>query len=799
MKYGHFDDAEKEYVITSPNTPKPWSNYLGSTKYGAIITNNAGGYSFYKSSGMGRFMRMRFNSVPLDQPGRNIYFFDKEDKDFWSASWQPVGKSLDDFQSECRHGLGYTKIKSIYKGIEVTTTFYVPKDAKHEVWHVKVKNLRDSNRKLRGFSFVEYAANWNALDDLLNLQYVQYTALMKFSDGMIDHGTNVFIPEMPENFKEKDQGRFSFQFLWGADPVGYDLDREAFIGSYRTYANPEVIAKGESNNSAGYGDNPCGSLSLDIDLNAGEEKSFAFVLGIGKAEIEGKEIKSKYDKNPTLFKKELEEVKAYWVSRLINFQAKTPDHELNSVTNVWGIYNALVTFNWSRAASLIYSGIDRDGLGYRDSVQDLLGVMHAIPEEVGQRLELMISGQESTGGAKPVVIPVSHTPGKEQPTHESEYRSDDALWLFNAVPNFVKETGDLDFYRKVIPYSDKGEDTVFRHLKRAIQFNLDRSGNHGFPCGLHADWNDCLKFGYDGETIFVAMQQRLALREYIEIAEMIEEKEEAKWASDLLIDLDKRLQDNAWDGEWYLRGYRKDGFKFGSKESEEGKIFLNPQTWSIISGASSDKQARQAMSSVEKYLETDFGVKVCDPPYTRSDFNIVRAQLMNPGLKENGGIFMHTQPWVVIAHAMLGNGDKAYEILRSFMPAAYNEKAEIREIEPYVLCQSTHGASSPKHGVSRVPWLSGSATWMYYAISQYILGVRPEYDGITIDPCIPSHWKEFNITRSIRGIELDIQVKNPDGLQKGVKEFSLDEQVQKGNFLSFNQLAERHKIKVVME
>lgn len=796
MKYGYFDDSKREYVITSPNTPKPWSNYLGSTKYGAIITNNAGGYSFYKSSGMGRFMRMRFNSVPLDQPGRNLYFFDKSDNDFWSGAWQPVGKPLSEYKSECRHGLGYTKIISTYKNIEVSTTFYVPNEAAHEVWQVKVRNLSDEKRNLRGFSYIEYATSWNALDDLLNLQYVQYTGLMKYVDGMIDHGTNVFIPEMPENFKEKDQGRHTFQALCGAMPCGYDLDREAFMGNYRIYQNPEVVESGTPKNSTGYGDNPCGSLAWDIDLAPNEEKQFAFIVGIGKAEKEGAEIREKYRNNPALFEEELEAVKSYWHQRIQNFQATTPDHEFNSTANVWGSYNSLVTFNWSRAASLIYSGIDRDGLGYRDSVQDLMGVLQSIPKEAQERLELMLSGQESTGGAKPVIVPVSHSPGKEAKTDESAYRSDDALWLFNAVPAFIKETGDVDFLHKVIPYADKGEDTVLMHLRNAIQFNLDRSGNHGFPCGLHADWNDCLKFGFDGESIFVAMQQRYGLKMYIELAELVNELAEVEWAKKLLEDLDKRLQESAWDGEWFMRGYRKDGFKFGSKESDEGKIFLNPQTWSIISGAATEEQESLVMKNVAQHLETDYGVKLCEPPYTQSDYNIVRAQLMNPGLKENGGIFMHTQPWAVMAYAMLGKGNEAYKVLRSFMPAAYNEKAEIREIEPYVVCQSTHAEHSPKHGTSRVPWLSGSATWLYYAITQYVLGIQPEYNGLTINPCIPSEWKDFEVNRNFRGSQLTIKVSNPNGVQRGVKELKLDGKVMGGDFISVAELTGKHQIEV---
>ncbi len=797
MKYGYFDDINKEYVITRPDTPKSWSNYLGDTQYGAIITNNAGGYSFFRSGGMGRFMRLRFNSVPMDQPGRYIYFHDSETKDYWSASWQPVGKPLGEFSSECRHGTAYTIISTDYKGIKTETTFCVPLGKAYEVWSVKVTNTGTTPRKLKGFTYVEYAANWNAIDDLLNLQYVQYISLMNCKDGIIDHATNPNIPEMPDNFKEKDQGRRTFQAIAGLEVTGFDTDREAFLGPYRTYANPLVVEQGMAGGSLAYGDNPCGSLQMEINLAPGETQSFNVILGPGKAEKEGVELRERYNQ-PGVVEKELQELKNFWHNKMGGFTAQTPDHELNSTINTWGIYNSLITFAWSRAASLIYSGIDRDGLGYRDTVQDFMGVVHAIPEETRQRLELMITGQVSTGGAMPVVIPFTHKPGEEKAPEEEHYRSDDTLWLFNAVPAYVKETGDIDFYRKVLPFSDMGEATVLGHLRRAIEFSVERSGMHGLPCGLAADWNDCLKFGQNGESVFVALQLRLALKEYIEICGMLQEFEEAKWAEKLLAELDENIQKHAWDGEWFMRGYRFDGMKFGSKESPEGKIFLNTQTWAILSGAAKPEQATLIMDKVEEHLATNYGLALCEPPYTNSDYEIVRAQLFNPSLKENGGIFVHTQGWGVMAESMLGNGNRAYRYLRSYLPAAYNEKAEIREIEPYVVCQSTHAKYSPKYGVSRVPWLSGSATWTYYAITQYIMGVKPEYHGITIDPCIPQDWKTFSMVRIFRGKKIAIVAENPSEVQKGVKYLVVNNERIDSNFIPMEKLREENEVKVVM-
>lgn len=797
MQFGHFDDRKKEYVISRPDTPKSWSNYLGNTGYGAIITNNAGGYSFFKSGGMGRFMRLRFNSIPADQPGRYIYLHDRDKKDFWSTSWQPVGKPLEKFTSECRHGTAYTVISSVYDKIATETTYYVPLGKNYEVWHVKITNHDSVKRNLRGFTYVEYASNWNAIDDLLNIQYVQYIAQMKLHEGIIDHATNPNIPEMPDNFKEKDQGRHTFQALSGIEPTGYDTDREQFLGPYRTYANPIVVERGQSSGSEAYGDNTCGSLQFDLPLQPGKSHEFVVLLGIGKAAEEGKRVQEAYA-DISVVENELSQLRNYWHVKMKGFAAQTPDKELNSTINTWGIYNSLITFAWSRAASLIYSGIDRDGLGYRDTVQDFLGVMHAIPEAARIRLEIMVTGQVSTGGAMPVVLPFSHTPGKEKAPDESDYRSDDALWLFNAIPAYVKETGDIDFYRKVLPYADTGEDSVFRHLRRAIEFSLERSGQHGLPFGLSADWNDCLKFGHTGESVFVALQLRFALREYKEIAEILDDDKEHLWAEKLLATLDNNLQEHAWDGEWFRRGFRFDGLKFGSREVEEGKIFLNTQTWGVISGAATQDQGVKSMEKVNEMLATPYGLALCDPPYTKSDYNIVRAQLMNPGLKENGGIFIHTQGWGIMAETILGNGNRAYEYLRAYLPAAYNNKAEIREIEPYVVCQSTHSKYSPKFGASRVPWLSGSATWTYYAITQYVLGIKPDYYGLIIDPCIPEHWASFSVVRIFRDKKLTITFENPEKVQKGVKQIWVNNREIQGNYIYFLDLFTHNEINVIM-
>jgi cellobiose phosphorylase len=797
MRYGYFDDERKEYVIERPDTPRSWSNYLGSTRYGAIITNNAGGYSFFHSAAQGRFMRLRFNSVPLDQPGRYIYIHDRDKKDYWSASWQPVGKPLSEYKTECRHGSAYTIITSRYCGIETQTTYFVPLDRDFECWHLKITNQDKHSRKLRLFTFVEYACNWNVTDDLNNLQYVQYISKMKFLDGMIDHGSNVNLPEMPDQFEEKDQGRHTFLAVAGAQVTGFDTDRDVFLGSsYRTYANPQIVEKGQCLNSLASGGNPCGTLQIDMDLEPGQSKEMIVLMGIGTAQVEGKKAVQEYS-DPGKVSREFERLKKHWHSRLTNFNVQTPDPQVNTMLNMWSPYNSLITYFWSRAASLIYSG-ERDGLGYRDSVQDMLGVLHNIHHEVRERLELMITGQVSSGGAMPVVKPFAHKPGCEKSPAENQFRSDDCLWLFNTVPAYVKETGDLGFYQKSLPYADKGEDTVLGHLKRAMEFNINRSGAHGLPCGLLADWNDCIKLGHNGESVFVAFQLRYALKTYREICEQLGIPEEVQWAQKHLETLDKNLQDHTWDGRWYLRAYREDGFKFGSKENPEGKIFLNPQAWAVYSGHADKKHAIEAMDAVKEHLSTAYGLMICDPPYAKTDFNVMRAVLMNSGMKENGGIFNHIQGWAIIAEAMLGRGERAFEYYKAYLPAVHNDNAEIRKTEPYVYCQSTHSKYSPHFGMSALPWLSGTAAWAYYAVTQYILGIQPDYHGLKINPCIPSDWDGFSVRRVFRDAVYHITVQNPEHVSAGIREIRIDGKRADHNLIPVFKAGSEHRIEVIM-
>jgi N,N'-diacetylchitobiose phosphorylase len=796
MNYGHFDDNRKEYVITRPDTPCSWSNYLGSTTYGAIITNNAGGYSFYKSAAQGRFLRFRTNSIPMDQPGRYIYALDRESGDYWSGSWQPVAKPLDLYKSKCRHGSAYTIIDSEYSNIQTETNYFIPLGKEFEYWWSKITNKGKTRRKLRFFTFVEYASNWHLWMDTINLQYTQYILTMNVVDGIIDHGTNINLPEQPDNFEEGGQARHTFIGVAGAQVSGFDTDRKKFIGNYGDYSKPSAIIAGACSNSLASADNGCGVLQFDIDLEPGETKQFVVVMGIGKAEKEGKAaLMEASDLHHVA--KQFKELHSYWHERLNGFHAETPHQGFNSMFNMWNPYNCLMTYSWSRAASLVYAG-ERDGLGYRDTVQDILGVLHIIPDEAGKRLELMITGQVSTGGAMPVVKPFAHYPGKMNAPEETEYRSDDSMWLFNTIPAYVKETGNLEFYHKILPYADKGEDTVLLHLRRAIEFNLNRSGKHGLPCGLAADWNDCLVLGHDGESVFVAFQLRYALITYMDICKLFNEKDEVEWANKKLVFLDENIEKFTWDGEWYLRAYRQDGLKYGTKTDEEGSLWLNPQTWAVISGHAGKERRRKLLDVLYNRLFTEYGLMICDPPYVKADLSVIKAPLFNKGMKENGSVFCHIQGWAVISEALDSNGSRAFEYYLSYLPASYNSRAEIREIEPYVYSQSTHSKYSSRYGASRLPWLTGAATWAYYAAGQYILGIRPDYNGITIDPCIPAEWDSFKIKRLFRKKWLTIEVENKSHVQKGVKKIILNGLTIEGSFIPLHELQESNNVRVIM-
>ena len=782
MQYGYFDDKAKEYVITRPDTPQSWSNYLGSTEYGAIITNNAGGYGFYQSGARGRFLRLHFNNVPLDQPGRYIYLHDCQSRDYWSASWQPVGKPLDQYQSTCRHGTAYTVIESRYAGIATETTYFVPVGQTFEYWRLKVTNESDRRRELSLFSFCEFTNQWDTYQDQVNLQYSLFIIRgERTANNLLRIAIQDNLTPESGGFFIHDIARHAWMGLVGAPVEGFDTSREAFLGPYRGYHCPLVVERGSCSNSNVYGDNACGSLQTSMTLQPGESRELLVMLGIGDARTTGKKKLSEFGSLERAAV-ELQRLKDHWHEKLGSLVVETPDEEFNHTVNVWGLYNCLVTFAWSRSASLVYNG-ERDGLGFRDSVQDILGVTAAIPDEARQRLELMLTGQVSKGGAMPIVKPFEHHPGYETPPAPEEYRSDDCLWFFNAVPAYVGETGDLEFYSKLLPYADKGKASVLGHLRRALEFNLERTGKHGLPCGLLADWNDCLRLGYYGESLFVAFQVRLGLTIYSEIARRLGKTGEAAWALCEREKLDAAIQACAWDGDWFIWAIGEDGTVYGTKECGEGQVYLNTQVWSVISGAATAKQASRCMQMVQERLATPNGLMLSSPPFVKTPIDVMRAVVFNPGIKENAGIFNHTQGWGVMAECILGHGDQAYAYYRASMPAAYNTRAEIRQSEPYVQGQTTYSVYSPRPGNTRTSWLTGAAAWAYFSATQYILGLCPEYNGLRVDPCIPSGWDGFSALRRFRSHTYRIVVHNPDHVCRGVVRMTVNGHEVSGNLI----------------
>jgi len=793
MQYGYFDDNAKEYVITRPDTPQSWSNYLGSTEYGAVITNNAGGYGFYQSGARGRFLRLRFNNVPLDQPGRYFYLRDNASGDYWSASWQPVGKPLDQYQTTCRHGTAYTVISSRYAGIASEATYFVPLGQNFEYWRLKVTNESDRPREISAFSFCEFTNQWNTQQDQVNLQYSLFIVRGELtSDKLLRVAIHDNLTPDGDAVREQDLAMITWMGLVGADIAGFDTSREAFLGPYRSYHNPLTVELGRCTDSKAYGDNACGTLQANLSLQPGESREVLILLGIGDARTVGKRTFAEFG-SLARADLELQKLKENWHTQLGSLTAETPDEELNHTLNVWGLYNCLITFAWSRAASLVYNG-ERDGLGFRDSVQDILGVLAAIPEQARQRLELMLTGQLANGGAIPVIKPFEHKPGSENPPADEEYRSDDCLWFFNTVPAYVGETGDFDFYNKVLPYADHGEATVFGHLRRALEFNLERTGAHGLPCGLSADWNDCLRLGYYGESLFVAFQVRLGLTIYAEVAQKLGQPAEADWALAQREKLDAAIQAIAWDGDWFIWAIAEDGTVYGTKDYTEGQVYLNTQVWSVISGAATPEQADRSLETVHRQLATPYGLMLSAPPFVKTTVDVMRAVVFNPGIKENAGIFNHTQGWGIMAECLLGHGDRTYEYLRASMPAAYNTKAEIRQCEPYVQAQTTYSTYSPRAGNTRTSWLTGAAAWSYFSATQYILGIRPEADGLRLDPCIPSVWDGFSATRQFRGRTFRIVVHNPQHICQGIVKLTVDGVDIQGNLIPADLSAGEHQV-----
>ena len=696
MKYGYFDNENREYVITNPATPAPWVNYLGSPEYGAIISNNAGGYSFAKSGANGRILRYVFNN--FDQPGRYIYIRDDRSSDFWSASWQPAGKDLAQYKSECRHGIGYTKISADYSDIHSEALYYVPLGKSYEVWALSVTNHSDHERNLTLSGYAEFTNHSNYEQDQVNLQYSLFISRTLFEGNRITqqiHGNLDAIPEN-ENVDEKNVTERFFG-LAGAEVSSYCGDKNEFLGSYHGYGNPEGIVCGDLGDKTSYNENSCGALSCKITLKAGETRTIAFLLGM-KPSSEAAEVIRCYENPAPTVAEELEALKADWNSKLDNLKVSTPSPEFDTMINTWNAYNCFMTFIWSRAASFIYCGL-RNGYGYRDTVQDIQGIIHLAPKMALEKIRFMLSAQVNNGGGLPLVK-FTHTPGKEdtpddasyvQETGHPAYRADDALWLFPTVYKYISETGNTAFLDEVIPFANKEEATVYEHLKRAVAFSLDHLGPHGMPAGLYADWNDCLRLGANGESSFVALQFYYAMTILKIFAEYKKDTEYVQYLEETQKAFGEKVQELCWDNDRFVRGYTESGERIGEAAAPEANMWLNPQSWAVISGLASPEQGDAALNNVYERLNTKYGAILMDPPYHAHAFDGALAVIYNQGTKENSGIFSQSQGWLILAEALRGHGERAFTYFMENSPAAQNDCAEIRRLEPYCYGQFTEG------------------------------------------------------------------------------------------------------------
>lgn len=798
MKYGYFNDKDREYVITSPDTPAPWCNYLGSPEYGAIISNNAGGYSFVKSGANGRILRYHFNSD--DTPGRYIYLRDDESGDFWSASWQPVGKDLDKYICEVDHGTAYTNMFTEYAGIKSEVNYYVPLNKAYEVWCVKVTNPSDKPRKVSVFGYAELSNDDNYNQDQVNLQYTLCTSNTSFRKNKIYQQINL------NWYKGADgsNGNERFFGLAGQPVTSYNGDKEAFLGMYHSYGNPVAVERGKCDGVCNYNENSCGALHTALELAPGETKKMAFILGKYK-ESDADKIIAAYE-DVAVCDKEIDELKDYWHSKLDNFKINTPSAAFNSMVNTWNAYQCFLTFTWSRAASFIYCG-ERNGYGYRDTVQDIQGVIHTDPEAALDKIRFMLSAQVDNGGGLPLVK-FNHNAGHEgtpdddsyvRETGHPAYRADDALWLFPTVYKYIAETGNLAFIDEEISWSNKPEKaTVYEHLKRAINFSMEHLGPHGLPAGLHADWNDCLRLGAQGESSFVALQLYYAFTIMRKFAGKKSDTEYIAYLDKTQKEIGDKINSLWWEDDRFNRGFKETGELIGSKKDPEASMWLNPQTWAVISGLATDEQAELAMASVERELNTAYGAKVMSPSYVDHYFDGALAALFPPSTKENGGIFSQTQGWLILAEALMGHGNKAFMYFEESSPSSQNDKAEIRKLEPYVHGQYTEGDESPFHGRSHVHWLTGTASTCMVGCVEGICGIRPDLDGLRIAPSVPAEWKEFTMEKNFRGSKVVIKVENPDGAEAGFKEFYINGEKQEDNYIPAEKLTDITEVRMVM-
>jgi len=786
MKFGFFDDANQEYVITTPKTPLPWINYLGSNEFFSLMSNTCGGYSFYKDAKMLRLTRYRYNDVPGDVNGK--YFYIKDGDTVWNPGWQPTKTELDSY--ECRHGMGYSRFTSSKNNLKASLLAFVPMSDNCEVHQIKLTNESTETKSISLFSYVEWCL-WNADDDSRNFQRNLNIGEVEVVGSTIFHKTE---------YRER-RNHYAVYSV-NATVDGFDTSRDAFLGAYRGADKPEVVEKGQATNSMASGWSPIASHQLNVTLNPGETKSYVFVLGYlenprdDKWESYG--IINKTPANTMLAKyqtdadveKALAELNNHWKNLLAKYNVKSSNDKVDRMVNIWNQYQCMVTFNMSRSASYYESGIGR-GMGFRDSCQDLLGFVHLIPERARERIIDIASTQFEDGSAYHQYQPLT----KKGNSDIGSGFNDDPLWLIAGTSAYIRETGDLSILHEMVPFdNDMSKATpLMNHLKRSLDYIVTHKGPHMLPLIGRADWNDCLNLncfseqpgesfqtfgpseGPVAESVFIAGMFVKYGEEYAELCELLGDQKEADYARAEVKVMNQAILNDGWDGDWFVRAYDAYSQKIGSKECEEGQIFIEPQGFCVLAGVGVEEGlAVKALDSVKEKLDTDYGIMILQPAYTRYHLELGEVSSYPPGYKENAGIFCHNNPWVSIAETVIGRGDRAFEIYQKTCPAYVEEISEVHRTEPYVYAQMIAGRDAKFHGEAKNSWLTGTAAWTFVNISQYILGVYPTHNGLSVNPCVPKGFGDFSITRKFREGTYFIEVKNPNNVEKGIQSMVVD-------------------------
>lgn len=784
LQYGHFSRDCREYVITRPDTPTPWINYLSNNEYCAIISNTAGGYSFHLDPRDKRILRYRYNNLPVDRPGRYLYVRDNRTGEYWSPTWQPLLKKLDRY--ECRHGLAYTEISSSHAEIDAEIAYFVPVKDNLEIWMLTLKNGSSEKKKLTVFSYAEFCL-WQAFNDLTDLQCSQGLGVAKYENGAIFY-----------SFFDASTGHAFFAS--NGRVTGYDCNRDAFIGLYRSESNPTAVERGQCSNSEARGGNPVAATSNAVELLPGEAKTIIFALGTVEKKSDARKYIQKFDKKANV-DAELQRQKEQWNTYLSNFNVKTPDSDFNVMINVWNQYQCKTTFDWSRYVSFYETGIGR-GMGFRDSNQDTLGVVHALPKKVRQRILDLTKNQFEDGHVFHLYYPLTGEGGFPPYVKEKmKFFSDDHLWLILSTCEYIKETGDTTILEEKVNFVEGSSASLYDHLRRSIDFTLNNLGKHSFPLLGTADWNDPQSLpgpNYAAESIWTAMFFHKTLLELQELCRAYGQEKDAKRFEAMANKTRTHLNEKAWDGNWYIRAYDDSGNVVGSSRSKEGKIYINTQSWAVISQIASKERGIRCMNSVKKHLDTKYGIMLLAPAYSRYYPEIGALTSYVPGLKENASIWSHANAWAILAECMLGRGDQAFEYYKKLAPPTKNRIANIHGAEPYVYAQTIAGKDHPNFGMARQSWLTGTAAWMFRVATNWIMGVRPQYRGLLVDPCIPKDWTKFEIARRFRNSVYEIRVRNPRHVSRGLKDVTVDGKRLKTSLIPAFTDGKRHRVLITM-